>query len=542
MGVIKTKYINLNLNLNLILIFSAFMLTGCLGTESNTFSTLGASELIIKTPMIDDDNQEPTENDIEVINENSDDIESGSEDESDEDIDSEEQQDNDIDLIDDEPVSEDGPEDSIVDIDEQEDNDLYSELCNRKGNIISNGSFEVSDRRVGDLKGKQLDSINNSGWDIYQDLPGKNGEGISWYTSKGAGIEVQGKNTVTMSPHGNKKVELDSHSKNSNSSMSQDIILCKGKHVLRFLYYPRTKSKDDNNIVVNLNGKKIVSLDKINNGKWLRVRKLLHIKKSGPYKLTFSAEGKSNSLGGLIDKVRLHRRHRRAGVVTSLLALGDMDNINNPMISEEASKSIVYKLVNFASIHRKPNILIVRDSNHNNESSEDFSLIEKLLIDKYGQEKVRVLREDLRPELVGESNVIMVINPGHPLGSPVTAETLRGIINEGHIGVILSGDDMARGKGFNIDDITGVKYLNNGTQACGVKIDNNLGDVYKVRLKKKFFKGLTQQSRTFNYGNDIDHVERIKGLGVKILAKAQADSCGLSIKLPVIFGYKLKRK
>ncbi len=512
-----------------LLALSLMGLTGCLGSESNSFSQTANSSSV---------------GDILLIGETDDDIDAGDEDESEEaiaeeneDLDNESVVDEDLDLDSEVDESEDGEGEDTELVHEDDEGDVN---CQRRGNLISNGSFELVDDRKGYLYSSSLGGIEQSGWDVYGSLPSSE-EGVdSWVTTDGAGIEVQGYNVVTSSRHGSRKVELDSHGEGTNSSMAQMVYLCKGKYTLRFAYYPRTSTQDDNIITVKLNDKQIKSVNKVYTGKWHTIRRSFRVQKSGEYKLTFSAEGKENSLGGLIDHVRLHKKVKRAGVVTSLLALGDMDNIDSPLISEEVSKSIVNKLVNYASLEKKPSILIVKDANHNGESVEDYELIKKILVDKHGADKVKELSGSLSLDKAKEADVIFVINPGHPLGSKETADVIREVIKTGEIGVVLSGDDMARGSGFSLNDITGVKYTDNGVRACGVYVDNNKGASYQVKLKKRSFRRLSANERVLSYGNDIDHVE-IDNKKVKVLAHATTEACGKDIKYPTILGYKLEK-
>jgi len=439
------------------------------------------------------------------------------------------------------PNTDDPNEDNEEEVVEEEtaEDEVNEELCRTKGNLLHNGSFELSDAREG-LRGKSLDSIQNKSWDVFQSLPSKQEGQNSWYTSSGPGIEVQGDNTVTKAPDGNRVVELDSHgAENTNSAMSQDVLLCRGKHVLKFMYYPRTKKEGDNIIEVRIGDKVIKSVDMVNEGKWIRVRAAFRVKDKKMYQISLAAKGKDNSLGGLVDKVRLHKKKRRAGVVTSLLSLGDKDNIPSPLIRREIASAIIRKSVNFASLKKKPKVLFVKDSRHGNESLDDFVLTESVLRELYGDENVGVWSEDLRMQNAEGYDVIYIINPGHPMGSSVTADSLEQIKASGEVGIVIHGDDMSRGRNFNLSNLTGLKYKSNGTNACGIRIDNNRGNKYSVKLRKRFFKKLSLESRVMDYANDIDHTE-VVNKKVRILAMAKAPA-GCDLKVPAIVGYKLKR-
>lgn len=436
-----------------------------------------------------------------------------------------------------EEVVENDDEDLIIDDDLIVDEDT-DQKCRVKGNLIQNGSFEIVDDRKG-LRGKSLDSINSKNWDVFNALPSKNEESDSWYTSSGAGIEVQGDNTVAKTPHGKRVVELDSHGgSDTNSTMSQDVYLCRGRHVIKFHYYPRTNSLNDNNIEVHINDKLIKSVDMVKTGDWFRIRAPFKVKEKGSYKISFSAAGKDNSLGGLVDKIKLHKKKRRAGVVTSLLSLGDQDNISSPLIKKEIAKAVISKAVNFASLKRKPKILMLKDDFHGGESLDDFVFTEAMLKELYSEEMVSVISGEVKIADVTGFDLIYILNPGHPMGSAVTADTLREVKELGTVGIVIMGDDMARGRNFKLTDLTGLEYKSNGTSACGIRIDNNKGKSYSVSLRKRFFKKLEPESRILTYANDIDHTV-IVNKAIKVLAKAKApNECGTDI--PTIVGYKLK--
>jgi|GEM_PF-3640017 len=418
---------------------------------------------------------------------------------------------------------------------EDEENEV---LCRKEGNLLINGSFELSDDRVGS-RGKALSQIKQKSWDVFQSLP-SGVEGVqSWYTSDGPGIEVQGDNTVTAAAHKNRVVELDSHGgSDTNSTMSQDVLLCRGKHVIKFMYYPRTKKAGDNTIEVKIDNKVIKTIDMVKTGEWIRVRAPFRVKEKKKYTISFAAKGLDNSLGGLVDSIKLHKRKRRAGVVTSLLSLGDQDNIAEPLIRKEIATAAIRKYVNFASIKKRPKVLFLKDTRHGGESLEDFNYTESILRELYGSENVSVFSEDLRMQNAEGFDVIYVINPGYPLGSSITSETLSSLKEKGTVGIVLHGDDMARGRNFNLSALTGLKYKNNGTSACGIRLNNNVGNQYTVKLRKRFFKKLSVESRTLSYGNDIDHTEIIKKK-MRILAMAKTPK-GCDVKVPAVVGYKLK--
>jgi hypothetical protein len=159
--------------------------------------------------------------------------------------------------------------------------------------LITNGSFESN---VG---------LTGSSWGVFSSIDG-------WYTSSGAGIEIQ-RSTVTPAQDGVQYVELDSHGANSNSSMSQDIsgLNVGSVYKLDFWYKARTTSTGDNGINVSWGATPDVSpftyafgVDGVAPMDWALVTGLLTAT-SSDMTLTFSAVGKQNTLGGFIDNVNL---------------------------------------------------------------------------------------------------------------------------------------------------------------------------------------------------------------------------------------------
>jgi hypothetical protein len=527
-----------------ILLLLVFAFTACNETEEVKVSSLSNDGAYIPPILVEEPAEEPVlvdEDDgaVEVISEDENEEESSDEVLSDDETNQEPE-----DVVDSTdgayiPPSDDGEGDDSSDDGDDDGAVDPSELCQVKGNLIQNGSFELSDNRIGQ-RGKMLSSIVSKNWDVYQSLPSDTLNKDSWYTSSGAGIEVQGDNTVTKAPHGNRVVELDSHgAENTNSTMAQDVLLCKGKHILKFMYYPRTNTAGDNIIEVSVNGEVIKSVDMVKIGKWVRIRAPFKVNEQKTYKISFAAKGMNNSLGGLVDQIKLHKKIKRAGVVTSLISLGDQDNITSPLIRREVASAIIRKSVNFASIKKDPKILFVKDTRHNNESLDDFVLTESVLRELFGDANVSVWSEDLRAQNAVGFDVIYVVNPGHPLGSSITADTLKNLRDTGKVGIVLHGDDMSRGRNFALNDLTGLKYKSNGTSACGINIDNNRGNKYSVKLRKRFFKKLSVEARIMDYANDIDHTEVVNPK-VRILAMAKAPN-GCDLKIPAIVGYKLDR-
>jgi len=169
-------------------------------------------------------------------------------------------------------------------------------------NFIANGDFEIVDGRVGDARGKALDSLSSGRWDVYRELPG------GWYTSAGRGIEVEYDGTVVDAFSGDHYIELDSHPRpGSNSAMSQDIVLDADDYLLEFAYRPRTSTPGDNGIRVLFGGVEVAFLDGTAGpgSDWENVAVELSDVAAGEHTLTIAAVGIENTLGGFVDAFSL---------------------------------------------------------------------------------------------------------------------------------------------------------------------------------------------------------------------------------------------
>lgn len=185
------------------------------------------------------------------------------------------------------------------------------------GNLIKNGNFEFMDASVGESNGHRLDDVNWRGWDIYQTIP-------HWFTSFGAGIEIQRSSAVYPQAEygGGQYVELDSttlNGKSSNSWMSQQVTgLTVGQsYNLEVLYHKNhgTSSKEQRGVAVywgkRIPGKVACILNaEDSETEWKEISCSLTASAESMY-ITFAAFGDEatgrwgNDLGGLIDFVRL---------------------------------------------------------------------------------------------------------------------------------------------------------------------------------------------------------------------------------------------
>ncbi|MEM7720608.1 MAG: VPLPA-CTERM sorting domain-containing protein [Pseudomonadota bacterium] len=158
---------------------------------------------------------------------------------------------------------------------------------------VVNGSFE----QTPGFSGKR-------NWQVYKSIEG-------WTTSNGAGMEIQSNATLRgIDAHqGNHYVELDSHGRNSNSTITQSIAFKAGTYDLSFYYAPRTTSDHTNGIQFSVGD---YLLDQVAGPSglfirqsWAQVTRRFEVKEAGIYNLSFSAIGKQDTYGGLIDNVSI---------------------------------------------------------------------------------------------------------------------------------------------------------------------------------------------------------------------------------------------
>lgn len=192
---------------------------------------------------------------------------------------------------------------------------------------VVNGSFENSTEVTGQVNGNDFDDLAGStggnSWDVWSALDG--------WSSTGAGIEIQTKNTIGSvdAQDGEHYVELASHgAADSSSAMKQDIAFSAGTYLLSFYYSPRTSTFGENGIKYGVEGafEGIVSgpTDDFKRGEWTQVTQRFTIG-DGTSSLFFSAiAGGSSTLGGLIDNVSISQVPLPASSLLLLAGLGGL--------------------------------------------------------------------------------------------------------------------------------------------------------------------------------------------------------------------------
>lgn len=231
------------------------------------------------------------------------------------------------------------------------------------------------------------------------------------------------------------------------------------------------------------------------------------------------------------------------GVVTILLAMGDMDNLLAPMVDQYAAQRIAEDMVRYASPKENPKLLLVLDRNNRGESPADIKALSERFLFRYKPTLIDEPLDGLKDLDVVDFDLVWLVNPGYPMGSKTSFETLMKFSG----GVVISGDDMTRSQNgdFDMSLLTGLKYIDNGTTVnCdgkSIPIDNNkYANYYSVHLDSKFFPDLQSEHLNFNYGNDIDNsalIETEKKIEILATATASPPECKDLAARPVVVRY-----
>ena len=170
-------------------------------------------------------------------------------------------------------------------------------------NLVVNGSFE--------------DTVQANGtWAIYSSING-------WATVAGSGIEVRN-NVVGTADDGVNFVELDGRAGQGNTTMQQTVKTQAGQlYDLSFAYSPRPglASKESNGILVAWNGVTLGTYKGAGSSQhnWIEISTSV-IGTGGMDRLSFSAIGTNDSLGGSLDSVSLTAAVPEPGTYALMLA------------------------------------------------------------------------------------------------------------------------------------------------------------------------------------------------------------------------------
>lgn len=194
----------------------------------------------------------------------------------------------------------------------------------------------------------------------------------------------------------------------------------------------------------------------------------------------------------------------KPAVTTILIALGD--EADSQLVVNGASAQLIAEtVIRYSTPKKNPKILLVRDRNQAGEDPEDTIYVKEVLLSRYNVIMMDEPVDGVRATDLTGYDLVWHNNPGHPMGSVQTRDTLLTFAG----GVVLQGDDLSRGVNFSLEELTGLRFIDNGTEVvCGgmsYPHDNNGGEQYRVSLDPNRVAGVNEAVIGFRYGNDIDN-------------------------------------
>lgn len=223
----------------------------------------------------------------------------------------------------------------------------------------------------------------------------------------------------------------------------------------------------------------------------------------------------------------------KPAVTTILMALGDVSN-DQLVVNGASAQLIAETVIRYSSPKENPKILLLVDQNALSEDPEDIAYVKDVLLKRYD---VTILNEPTSGvstnDLVG-FDLVWFNNPGLPMSSVVTYQVLLGYAGA----IVMQGDDLSWGSGFDMSELTGLKNIDNGQEVIcddGVAYahDNNGGEQYQVSIDKSKVVGVDDSIITFKYGNDIDGTELV-GNNMEVLATAKGGPASCTKTRPAI--------
>ena len=184
-------------------------------------------------------------------------------------------------------------------------------------------------------------------------------------------------------------------------------------------------------------------------------------------------------------------------VITILMTLSD------DWMDEITAQRIIDNSIRFVTPVQYPRVLIILDDNHNGEDVTDPERILGWLQDmNYDVDMIPEPVDGISASALHGYHVVIFSNPGQPVDDVITFEHLRNFSAQG-FGVIFQGDDITRPQNPIVEEMTRLRYIDNGTTYYGSTVDNHNGDAYEVWLVEDtpISNGI---SGSFLYGNDID--------------------------------------
>lgn len=225
----------------------------------------------------------------------------------------------------------------------------------------------------------------------------------------------------------------------------------------------------------------------------------------------------------------------KPAVTTILMALGDEAN-SQLVVAGASSQLIAETVVRYSSDKANPRILLVRDSNAGSEDPEDTHYVADVLLARYDVDYMEESSDGLSDSDLMGYDVVWFNNPGYAMGNSSSRDALLNFSG----GVVLQGDDLSRGVNFDIHELTGIRYVDNGTSVvCNGNTyahDNNLGYQYRVGLNPNKIPGVSHSTLQFLYGNDIDLTAPVRQ-DLEILATAIGGGPDCTEERPAIVRY-----
>lgn len=194
--------------------------------------------------------------------------------------------------------------------------------------------------------------------------------------------------------------------------------------------------------------------------------------------------------------------------------------------------------INWASPVDAPRVLFVLDDFHHGEFADDTqALYQALATAGYDASYLQEPEHGLQSSDLAGYDVVWFSNPGYPMDDKASFNALLEFSKNGG-GVVLQGDDMtwSYGSAFPTTPLTHLRHQDNGTSACGVGIDNQIGGRYRVAMNVEthpVIAGL--EGTSFLYGDDIDLSEALDG--TEVVAWATVESKASCAKRPVVTAF-----
>jgi hypothetical protein len=245
----------------------------------------------------------------------------------------------------------------------------------------------------------------------------------------------------------------------------------------------------------------------------------------------------ADGLGGV--KILDAQLIRRGGKVATFLL-----NFADRGVSREWTENLIHDALTYTTPIISPRVLYVLDDFNNGEHSDDPPLTQSILEEmSVAMDYLDEPMNGLSPADLAGYDVVWFANPGWYVEDVASVDALVSFSAQGG-GIVIQGDDMThrRTQPTLLSELTGLRFVNNGTRTCGVRTNNQRGANYRVTIQDEYHP-LVRSSvgESFLYGDDIDHSQPM-GMGEQVLAWAtldQNDQC--EVRTPVIVAWDPNR-